>query len=87
MKEQEELLNKYTNSEEARNITLSETLFQELDQVKKWKISFVLNLLLLFYSFKIRNEINGLQQFIKNEKKELTVLLKQYKLIYKNTNY
>ena len=35
MKEQEELLNKYTNSEEARNITLSETLFQELDQVKK----------------------------------------------------
>ena len=80
MKEQEELLNKYTNSEEARNITLSETLFQELDQVKKWKISFVLNLLLLFYSFKIRNEINGLQQFIKNEKKELTVLLKQYKL-------
>jgi hypothetical protein len=33
MKQQEILLNKYTSSEDTKNITLSETLFQELDQV------------------------------------------------------
>ena len=79
MKEQEILLDKYTNSEDTKNITLSETLYQELDQVSALKLNNILKKIKLIY-FKIRNEINELQVFLKNEKKELSILLKQYKL-------